>query len=87
MAAPDKPHDQPMTLAEHLALTAFLTAKGLPSALVAQALGATPGTKTRLQHSRDLIAVLKSYNVPQKEIDELVGIIATTKKDIVEAPK
>jgi hemoglobin len=35
----------------------------------------------------DLIEVLKSYKVPQKEIDELVGIIATTKKDIVEAPK
>jgi hemoglobin len=32
----------------------------------------------------DLIEVLKSFNVPQKEIDELVGIIATTKKDIVE---
>ncbi len=35
----------------------------------------------------DLIEVLKTYNVKQKEIDELVGIIATTKKDIVEAPK
>jgi truncated hemoglobin YjbI len=35
----------------------------------------------------DLIEVLKSYNVPKKEIDELIGIIATTKKDIVEAPK
>ena len=35
----------------------------------------------------DLIAVLKSYNVPKKEIDELIGIIATTKKDIVEASK
>lgn len=34
----------------------------------------------------DLIAVLKQYNVPQKEIDELVGIIATTKKDIAEQP-
>ena len=32
----------------------------------------------------DLVAVLKSYKVPQKEIDELVGIIATTKGDIVE---
>ncbi|MFO0952662.1 MAG: group 1 truncated hemoglobin [Isosphaeraceae bacterium] len=32
----------------------------------------------------DLIAVLKKYKVPQKEIDELVGIIATTQKDIVE---
>jgi truncated hemoglobin YjbI len=35
----------------------------------------------------DLIEVLQSYNVKKKEIDELVGIIATTKKDIVEAPK
>jgi hemoglobin len=31
-----------------------------------------------------LIAVLKQFKVPQKEIDELVGIVATTKKDIVE---
>jgi hemoglobin len=35
----------------------------------------------------DLIEVLKSYKVPQKEINELVGLIATTKKDIVEPPK
>lgn len=34
----------------------------------------------------DLVDVLQSYKVPRKEIDELVGIIATTKKDIVEAP-
>ena len=33
----------------------------------------------------DLIAVLKEYKVPQKELEELIGIIATTKKDIVEA--
>ncbi len=31
-----------------------------------------------------LIAVLKKNNVPQKEIDELIGIIASTRKDIVE---
>lgn len=31
-----------------------------------------------------LIAALKKYNVPQAEIDELVGIVATTAKDIVE---
>jgi truncated hemoglobin YjbI len=35
----------------------------------------------------DLIAVLRAYNVPKKDIDELVGLIATTKKDIVEGPK
>jgi len=35
----------------------------------------------------DLVAVLKTYRVPQKEIDELVGIIATTKGDIVEKDK
>ena len=35
----------------------------------------------------DLVVVLKIYKVPQKEIDELVGIIATTKGAIVEAPK
>ena len=37
--------------------------------------------------ANDLIDVLKSYRVPQKEIDELVGLIATTKADIVEAPR
>jgi hemoglobin len=31
-----------------------------------------------------LIATLKKYKVPQKEIDELVGIVAATQKDIVE---
>jgi hemoglobin len=31
-----------------------------------------------------LVATLKKYNVPQKEIDELVGIVAATRKDIVE---
>jgi hemoglobin len=34
-----------------------------------------------------LVAVLKKYNVPQAEIDELVGIVASTKKDIVEGAK
>ena len=32
----------------------------------------------------DLIASLKKFNVPQAEIDELVGIVATTRGDIVE---
>ena len=32
----------------------------------------------------DLIATLKKFNVPQAEIDELVGIVATTRSDIVE---
>ncbi|WP_435007156.1 group I truncated hemoglobin [Tundrisphaera lichenicola] len=32
----------------------------------------------------DLVAVLKVYRVPQKEIDELIGIIATTTDAIVE---
>jgi hemoglobin len=31
-----------------------------------------------------LVKTLQTYKVPQKEIDELVGIIATTMKDIVE---
>jgi hemoglobin len=31
-----------------------------------------------------LIETLKKFKVPQKEIDELVNIVATTKKDIVE---
>jgi ABC-type proline/glycine betaine transport system substrate-binding protein len=31
-----------------------------------------------------LVAALKKFNVPQADIDELIGIIATTKKDIVE---
>jgi truncated hemoglobin YjbI len=34
----------------------------------------------------DLIEVLKKYKVPQQEMNELVGIIANTKKDIVMAP-
>jgi hemoglobin len=34
-----------------------------------------------------LIDVLKKNNVPQKEIDELVGIIASTRKDMVEIPR
>jgi hemoglobin len=33
----------------------------------------------------DLIVVLKKYNVPKKEADELMAIIASTRKDIVEA--
>lgn len=32
----------------------------------------------------DLIATLQKYKVPQKEIDELVAIVASTKPDIVE---
>ena len=32
----------------------------------------------------DLVNVLKKYKVPQKEIDELVGAVAGTMKDIVE---
>jgi len=32
----------------------------------------------------DLVQVLKKYKVPQKEIDELIGIVATTRNDIVE---
>jgi hemoglobin len=31
-----------------------------------------------------LVATLKKYQVPQTEIDELVGIVASTRKDIVE---
>jgi hemoglobin len=34
-----------------------------------------------------LIAALKKYKVPQAEIDELVGLVATTAKDIVEVKK
>lgn len=34
-----------------------------------------------------LIATLKKYKVPQAELDELVGIVASTRKDIVEAGK
>jgi truncated hemoglobin YjbI len=33
----------------------------------------------------DLIAVLQKYKVPKKETDELIAIIASTKKDIVES--
>jgi truncated hemoglobin YjbI len=34
-----------------------------------------------------LVATLKKFNVPKAEIDELVGIVASTKKDIVEVKK
>ena len=34
-----------------------------------------------------LIAALKKYQVPQAEIDELVGLVATTAKDIIEVKK
>ncbi len=34
-----------------------------------------------------LIAALKKYDVPQAEIDELVGLVAGTAKDIVEVPQ
>jgi hemoglobin len=34
-----------------------------------------------------LIAALKKFEVPQAEIDELIAIVASTKKDIVEVPK
>jgi hemoglobin len=34
-----------------------------------------------------LIAALKKFNVPQAEIDELVGLVSGTAKDIIEAPK
>jgi hemoglobin len=34
----------------------------------------------------DLVAALDKFKVPQKEKDELIAIIATTKKDIVEKP-
>lgn len=34
-----------------------------------------------------LVATLKKYKVPQTEIDELVGIVASTRKDIVEVAK
>ena len=33
----------------------------------------------------DLSAVLKKYNVPSKEAGELLAVIATTRKDVVEA--
>jgi len=32
----------------------------------------------------DLVAVLKDYKVPEKEINELIAIVATTKKAMVE---
>jgi hemoglobin len=34
----------------------------------------------------DLAVVLKKYNVPKKETDELLTIVASTRKDIVEGP-
>ena len=34
----------------------------------------------------DLVAAIDKFKVPQKEKDELIAIVATTKKDIVEKP-
>jgi Bacterial-like globin len=34
----------------------------------------------------DLIVVLKKYNVPKEETDELLSVIASTRKDIVGSP-
>jgi hemoglobin len=34
----------------------------------------------------DLVAALDTFNVPKKEKDELIGILATLKGDIVEVP-
>jgi hypothetical protein len=62
MTAANKPHDQPIPVAEVQALSAFLTAKGLPSALVAAALGTTPGSGTRLEYSQSLIAVFRTLS-------------------------
>jgi len=33
----------------------------------------------------DLVVVLKKYTVPKKEADERIAIIASTRKDVVEA--
>ena len=35
----------------------------------------------------DLVATLNKFNVPQPEIDELVGVVASTRQDIVEVGK
>ena len=38
------------------------------------------------QEIKDLIKALDTFNVPQKEKDELIGALATMKGDIVEVP-
>jgi hypothetical protein len=56
----DRPRNQPMAQDELQALSTFLTGKGLSSTQVALALGAAPGSLTRLQCSQNVIAVLKT---------------------------
>ena len=55
-----------------------ISATGLPSGTVYPALA-------RLEHEGFVESRWEDHKVAQKEIDELVDIVATTKKDIVEA--
>jgi hypothetical protein len=55
----DKPHDQPMPVAEHQALTTFLTAKGLAAVIITRALGAAPGGRSRREIEASLTGELK----------------------------
>jgi hemoglobin len=58
--------------------------EGRPMKAVHQGMAITDAQFNAL--AGDLIVVLKKYNVPKKETDELIGVIASTRKDIVESP-
>jgi hemoglobin len=58
--------------------------EGRPMKAVHQGMAITDAQFNAL--AGDLIVVLKKYNVPKPETDELINIIGSTRKDIVEAP-
>jgi hypothetical protein len=59
----DTPRNQPISAAEHAALQAWLLARGLSAALVAQAIGPSAGNQLRGDISNNLRATLK--NLPK----------------------
>jgi hemoglobin len=59
--------------------------EGRPMKAVHQGMAITDAQFNAL--ADDLVVVLKKYNVPKPEADELIRAIALTRKDIVEAPR
>ena len=57
--------------------------EGRPMKMVHQGMAITDAQFNAL--AGDLAVVLKKYNVPKRETDELIAIVASTRKDVVEA--
>jgi hemoglobin len=57
--------------------------EGQPMKPVHQGMGITNAQFDAL--ARDLSTILQNYNVPRKEADELLAVVASTRKDVVEA--